>query len=246
MSCEPFHDLLSAALDDELSPEESTRLEEHLLQCSACRALKDRLERMESGFAQLPEVAPPPLRPRPVVTSLPLKPASAVPATAIWSVLLAAAACAAVTFWKPQALSGSDLYLSSQQLTPASPQPQEGPALSEFRSPPLHGKLLAQGELHFEIHLDSDSHPCKDLQLQVEYDFDGDGKVDRSETYGSFDTDGKDGWEVYTHGRGVLSQQGAMKDFTGGTVACRLKNASGEVQVLQGHSKLVLPHRLGV
>ncbi|MBN9416061.1 MAG: zf-HC2 domain-containing protein [Candidatus Eremiobacteraeota bacterium] len=246
MSCSPFHELLTGALDGELDAEETARLELHLAECSACRALKTRLERLDAGFSHLPQAAPPPLRPRAVVTPLPEKTGSAPAATAIWSVLLAAAACAAMTFWNPQAVGGSELYLSSNQLAHQSPPAGESPALNEFRSAPLHGKLMAQAELHFEIHLDSDSHPCKDLQLQVDYDFDGDGRVDRSETYASFDTDGKDGWEVYTQGRGALSHQGAMRDFTGGTVSCHLKNASGEVQYLQGNSKLILPHRLGV
>lgn len=246
MSCAPFHELLTAALDDDLSPEETNQLENHLAECPACRALEERLNRLESGFRHLPEVAPPPLRPRSVVTRLPEKQASGAAVTAVWSVLLAAAACAAVTLWNPQSQGGSDLYLSRQQLTHQVPQPEEGLALSEFRSAPLRGKFLAQAELRFQIHLDSDSHPCKDLQLEVDYDFDGDGKVDRKETYASFDTDNKDGWEVYTHGHGALTHEGAMRDFTGGTVSCRLKNASGQVQFLQGDSKLTLPHRLGV
>ena len=245
MSCAPFQELLTASLDDELSAEKQTQLEQHLAECSACRSLQQRLKRLEAGFAHLPEVAPPPLKPRPALASLPAKPRSAAGATAIWAVLLTAAACAAVAFWNPTRSGGSALYLSSHQLQHQHPH-QEALAASEFRSPPLHGKAVAHSQLLFEIHLDSDSHPCKDLQLEVDYDFDGDGKVDRSETYASFDTDDHDGWEVYTDHRGPLEQQGEMRDFTGGTVACRLKNASGDVQVLQGNSKLILPHDITV
>lgn len=59
LSCAAFQELLSAALDDELSPDERIRLGRHLVECSQCRLLQFRLERVETGFAHLPEVAPP-------------------------------------------------------------------------------------------------------------------------------------------------------------------------------------------
>lgn len=245
MTCEPFQEYLTAELDDELSVEEKARLDQHLAECAACRSLQGRLKRMEGGFAHLPVTAPPPLRARATVTPLPVRQGSNAGVAALWSTVLAAAACAAVFFWNPAGPTsgGSALYFGSHQLLHQHPQ-IEALAVSEFRSPPLNGKVLAKGQLAFEIHLDSDHRACKDLQLEVEYDFDGDGKVDRSETYAGFDTDDRDGWEVYTHRHGPISEQGEMKDFEGGTVACRLKNASGDVQLLQGNSKLVLPHRL--
>lgn len=247
MSCEPFQEFLAAELDGELSAEEKVQLELHLTECAACRSLQERLQRMEAGFAHLPEAAPPPLRARPTVTPLPTKEGSSVGVAALWSTVLAAAACAAVVLWNPANLNsgGSELYFGAQQLLHQPPQEQ---ALSagEFRSPPLQGKVSGKGQLAFEIHLDSDHRPCRDLQLEVEYDFDGDGQVDRKEVYAAFDTDGQEGWEVYTHRHGPISEQGEMRDFDGGTVACRLKNASGDVQLLQGNSKLVLPHRLNV
>ena len=245
MSCAPFQELLSASLDNELNSEEEEQLEQHLEQCAACRALQQRLSHLESGFRHLPQVAAPPLRPRPAVSALAAKPSFAALPTTLWSLVLAAAACAAVTLWNPVSPGGgSELYFGSNQLLHQRPATQ-ALAVSEFRSQPLHGPCLTQATLNFEIHLDSDSRPCKNLQLEVDYDFDGDGKVDRHEVYAAFDTDAQDGWEVYTHGQGLLSQQGAMKDFRGGTIACRLKNANGEVQLLQGESRLVLPHRLG-
>ncbi len=247
MSCAPFQELLTASLDDELSAEEQVQLEQHLLDCSACRSLQQQLKRMESGFAHLPERTPPPLKSRPAAISLPAKGNSAVGVTTAWLALLAAAACAAVSFWSPTGFrpKGSELYLCANQLQHTHPQ-QEALAVTEFRSPPLSGRAVVSGQLAFEIHLDSDSQACKNLQLEVDYDFDGDGKIDRSETYASFNTDDRDGWEIYTHQHGPFSQQGEMRDFTGGTVACRLKNASGKVQVLQGHSKLILPHEITV
>lgn len=247
MSCTPFQELLTGCLDGELSQEEEAQLEQHLAECAGCRSLQNRLERLETGFAQLPQVAPPPLKPRSAASTLPLKQSSSAGVAALWSAILVAAACAAVLVWKPARPQpgGSALYFSSNQLQHKPPN-QETLVVSEFRSAPLHGKALVRGQLAFEIHLDSDSQACKDLQLEVDYDFDGDGQVDRSETYAAFSTDDRDGWEIYTHQHGRLSQQGEMRDFTGGTVACRLKNASGNVQMLQGNSKLVLPHQISV
>ncbi|MBX3168717.1 MAG: zf-HC2 domain-containing protein [Candidatus Eremiobacteraeota bacterium] len=247
MSCAPFQELLSAALDGELNSAEQAQLDQHLADCSACRSLQERLRRLETGFAHLPEASPPPLRSRATIAPAPAKQGSAAGAAAIWSAVLAAAASAAVLFWNPTgpAPRGSELYFSSHQLLQQHP-PEQRLAVSEFRSPPLHGKVLDHGQLAFEIHLDSHQRACKDLQLEVQYDFDGDGQVDRSEVYEAFDTDDKEGWEVYTRRHGPVSQQGEMKDFVGGTLACRLKNASGYLQLRQGNSRLVLPYHLGV
>lgn len=243
MSCQAFQELLSADLDDELSAEEKTSLEQHLADCPACRSLRQRLARMESGFAQLPEAPPPPLRPRPLP-----KPAAQGSAgvAAVWSAVLAAAACAALVLWpdSPPNANGVALYLSPQTLQAQPPAQQQAIAVSEFRSGRLYGQALRNRRLAFEIGLDSHQHACKDLQLEVDYDFDNDGKVDRSEVYAAFHTDAQDGWETYRSEDGGYSHQGEMRDFTGGTVAVRLRNASGELQMLQGTSKLVLPYRL--
>jgi len=59
LSCAAFQELLSAALDDELSPAERIRLAEHLVECPRCRLLQCRLARLEKSFAELLEVCPP-------------------------------------------------------------------------------------------------------------------------------------------------------------------------------------------
>lgn len=247
MSCQPYQELLSIELDDELSQEEQDRLHQHLIDCPACRSLRQRFQQLEKGFAHLPEVAPPPLRPR-AVASAPSVGYSG--AAALWSTLLLAAACAALICWpangptyRPQS-DGLALYLGHHSLQSQAPQ-QQATTISEFRSPPLFGRALPGRQLAFEIQLDSHEQACQNLQLEIEYDFDNDGKVDRSEVYDSFQTDAHEGWEAYRSQDGAYSYKGEMRDFTGGTVAVRLRNASGNLQFLQGPSRLVLPYQLG-
>ncbi|MBS2035362.1 zf-HC2 domain-containing protein [bacterium] len=244
MSCAAYRELISAELDDELNPEEKASLKSHLAQCAACRSLRERLSLVEKGFARLPEVAPPPLRPRPTLATSNSR--GSAGAAALWTTLLAAAACAALVFWPASKPSGSDgvaLYLSPHSLQTDPPQ-EQAVGVSEFRSQPLYGQVLRNRELAFEIQLDSHQQACRDLRLEVDYDFDNDGKVDRSEVYSSFDTDSQDGWEVYRSGTAGYSHQGEARNFSGGTVSVRLRNANGELQMLQGRSKLILPYQL--
>ena len=245
MNCAPFQELLSAELDGELSQAEQEQLQQHLAECPACRSLRLRLEHMESGFAQLPEAPPPSLRSKVATLPIPAKSTPAGPAGVLWAALLAAAACAALLSWpqqSPPAAHGVALYLAPHTLQ-VQPPPVSALAVSEFHSGPLHGRHLHNQKLGFELHLDSHQHVCKELHLEIEFDFDGDGKVDRREAYRPFNTDGEEGWEVYSEDGGPHSQEGEMRDFTGGTISAHLKNASGDVQVLSGSSKLVLPYR---
>lgn len=57
--CDEFLDLISAALDDELSAEENAALNEHLDQCCACRALFDDLRALHEASAHSEEIAAP-------------------------------------------------------------------------------------------------------------------------------------------------------------------------------------------
>jgi anti-sigma-K factor RskA len=59
-NCEKFQILVSAMLDDELTPEEQTDLGQHLEQCDACRHLMNRFEAVNKGVELLsqPEHVP--------------------------------------------------------------------------------------------------------------------------------------------------------------------------------------------
>lgn len=57
--CDEYVELLSAAIDGALSPEEQARLEEHLNACPACKALYDDLNRVHQALLELPPVEVP-------------------------------------------------------------------------------------------------------------------------------------------------------------------------------------------
>lgn len=59
-SCDEILELISAALDGELSGEEQAELDEHLSQCPACGALYAQLAGLHQAAAQLEEVPAPP------------------------------------------------------------------------------------------------------------------------------------------------------------------------------------------
>ncbi len=56
--CEPYWNLISAGLDGDLTPEERTRLEEHLAQCPDCRALWEQLQGLEPELEALESPSP--------------------------------------------------------------------------------------------------------------------------------------------------------------------------------------------
>lgn len=70
MTCDNALELLSAALDGELSVEEKAQLDRHLAQCDGCRALYDDLTAIHGACAGL-EVAPPPALKANILQNLP-------------------------------------------------------------------------------------------------------------------------------------------------------------------------------
>lgn len=84
------------------------------------------------------------------------------------------------------------------------------------------------GTTHFRLPVDSGTQPANGPQVRLSYDFDGDGRHDRVETYSYHPTDAAAGWETYTEGAGMSSQSGAMADFTGGSVKLEIWNAIGD------------------
>lgn len=80
MTCDNALELLSAALDGELSVEEKAQLDRHLAQCDGCRALFDDLYAIHNACAGL-EVTPPPALKANILQNLP---AQEKPAKIIW------------------------------------------------------------------------------------------------------------------------------------------------------------------
>lgn len=82
---------------------------------------------------------------------------------------------------------------------------------------PSYAKRGESGAVtRFRLHLDSDSQPCSNLQLELSYDFEGDHNIDRKEVYKPFSTDGQDGWQEFSEEIGLLEATGEMRDFEGG------------------------------
>lgn len=80
MTCETALELMSAALDGELTADEQAQLDEHLAQCGPCRALFDDLTAIH-GACDDWEVAPPPELREKILSDLPAqdKPRKVVP-----------------------------------------------------------------------------------------------------------------------------------------------------------------------
>lgn len=57
--CDEYVELIGAAIDGALSPQEQARLEEHLNTCPACKALYDDLDRVHQALLELPPVEVP-------------------------------------------------------------------------------------------------------------------------------------------------------------------------------------------
>ena len=96
----------------------------------------------------------------------------------------------------------------------------------------------------FALKVDAGSGVGDATQVAVSYDFNGDGTVDRVETWHYFATNDTTGWETYGSQVGLQSATGApMQDLVGGTVTVALWTALGShpVQVDLVHSSLSLP-----
>jgi endoglucanase Acf2 len=84
------------------------------------------------------------------------------------------------------------------------------------------------GVTRFSLPVDAGNHAADGPQVRISYDFDGDGRYERVETYRYFATDAAAGWETYTERAGLSSQSGTMADFANGSVKVELWNAIGE------------------
>jgi hypothetical protein len=223
-------ELMSAQIDGELTPAERQQLDSHLRECDDCSLLQQQLRRLESGFARLPEQAPPRLRSR--------------SGRSPWMAygLAAAAAAVLLSLWR-YGPAESSLYFTTGRLHPQAGEVRSA-SLTAFQSGPLYGKLPEGSQsTRFELHLDSQDQPCSDLRLELAYDFEGDGTVDRHEFYQPFATDGRPGWQVLSDQVGLQEVRGQMRDFQGGKITATLRNAPAHLLILEGKSRLLPPHQ---
>ncbi len=82
--------------------------------------------------------------------------------------------------------------------------------------------------LQFRVPVDAGTDVAEGVQFRISFDFDGDGRFDRVETYNFHPTDAVDGWETYAQDKGLFSQSGAMADMVGGSVKVELWRAIGD------------------
>ncbi len=59
MKCEEVMELMQRDIDYDLSPLEKNILDEHIVQCSECKSLFDRLKSLSNNLESLPKIAPP-------------------------------------------------------------------------------------------------------------------------------------------------------------------------------------------
>ena len=91
MTCNDFHDLISAELDGEITPEESAALHAHLNVCPSCRRYAQLLQ---AAFAPAEEEAPPPNLRASILEKIEAAPAPKQPKKPLRIVSLCAAAAA--------------------------------------------------------------------------------------------------------------------------------------------------------
>ncbi|WP_173221573.1 IPT/TIG domain-containing protein [Paenibacillus alba] len=91
----------------------------------------------------------------------------------------------------------------------------------------LNGTYDASKATGFNLFVDAGANVGDGLQVQVQYDFTGDGTWDRTETYNYFATNPVVDWENYTQGQGLKSSAGSFANLVNGKVRINVWNAIG-------------------
>lgn len=106
----------------------------------------------------------------------------------------------------------------------------------------------AFGATLFRLLCEANSDFGQATQLQLVYDFNGDGTSVRTELYNTFPTDNVPGFETYSEQRGLWSSKGGFANFVGGTITARIwKDFQPMPQFnsyyQEGTSYLLLPYK---
>lgn len=109
--------------------------------------------------------------------------------------------------------------------------------------PGLKGRLVAEAVTHFRLMVDGQDGHQSEAHFVLRYDFDGDGKFDRTETY-HFLCDDAPGWqEVTDRAAELVKVEGSkMQDFTDGVVEAELQCTHPENALLANVEQIVLPN----
>lgn len=104
MTCDAMLELMSAALDNELTANEKAQLDRHLAQCDHCRALFDDLSSIHDACADM-EVTPPPALREQILQNLPVQDSSVHKGRVVpihwrrWTAMAASFALVALAAW---------------------------------------------------------------------------------------------------------------------------------------------------
>ncbi|MEK8128741.1 glycosyl hydrolase [Paenibacillus filicis] len=79
----------------------------------------------------------------------------------------------------------------------------------------------------FNLYADAGSNIGNGVQVQITYDFTGNGTSTRTETYNYFALNDVPNWENYTHNQGLKSATGNFSNMTNGTITVKVWNAIG-------------------
>ena len=92
----------------------------------------------------------------------------------------------------------------------------------------VNGTYTTGGATAFKAYVDSGASIGNGVQVQVSYDFTGDGTWDRTETYNYFATNDVAGVEEYNQGSGIKSSTGTFATtFANGKVQIQIWSAIG-------------------
>lgn len=80
----------------------------------------------------------------------------------------------------------------------------------------------------FSLLLDAGTNIADGTQLEIRYDFTGDGTWDRTEVYKYYATDAASGWEDYTQAQGLKSSSGNFANLVHGNVEVLIWSALGK------------------
>lgn len=138
----------------------------------------------------------------------------------------------------------SRLYLRTEGLAVEagrSVPPAEFQGRQEWESPRLWGQFQSDGRNKLRLELDSEEATQQRARVILEYDFDGDGQVDRTETYASEELNLGRNWESF-HPQ-IEKSNGEYRNFTGGIVRfILLPETDGVIKLSGTPAELVLPY----
>jgi hypothetical protein len=137
----------------------------------------------------------------------------------------------------------SRLYLKTEGLALEAGRsiiPAEFQGSQQWQSPRLWGAFQPDGRRELRLELDSEEPTEQSARVVLEYDFNGDGQVDRTETYSAVQLNLGRNWQSF-HPT-VEKADGEFQDFNGGVLKLTLKSETTGLFKLSGTpAELVLP-----